>query len=249
MNSAEFCKSFTFVEFQFHHYHHTDNSHGINCHYFGYLKKGECLLVHGKTKISIKAGEFFYLPKGLHYHSYWKSDDMIVFDSFAFDYLPCKERYCMQKITLDHDAKTILTALSQDKTVHPSSVGLLYLLFGKVSDQMQLDTEQVMDKTVQDALHIMKQNSDMSMADIARTLSICESKLYYAFKHSLGKTPNTVRQEICCEKAIALLSSTDLSIEEISAKAGFSSSSYFRKIFFQVTGKTPRQVRNEKNMI
>lgn len=45
------------------------------------------------------------------------------------------------------------------------------------------------------------------------------------------------------QNALDLLAHTDLTIEEISSKVGFSSSNYFRKVFFDITGKTPKEVR------
>ena len=54
-----------------------------------------------------------------------------------------------------------------------------------------------------------------------------------------------MKQEILCEKAVQLLTTTDLSVEEISNRLLFSSSSYFRKIFKKYTGKTPRQIRKD----
>ena len=45
------------------------------------------------------------------------------------------------------------------------------------------------------------------------------------------------------QKAIELISNTTLSIEEISTKVGFGSSNYFRKVFFQMTDKKPKELR------
>ena len=54
---------------------------------------------------------------------------------------------------------------------------------------------------------------------------------------------------IQCENAKALLRQTDYDIETVSELLSFSSSSYFRKVFFKVTGKTPSQIRRERGMI
>lgn len=249
MDDSKFFTSFHFRELRFDRYHHTDNSLGVDRHFFGYLKQGTCLLVSGKERITVSEGELFYLPKGLKYHSYWSSESTVVFDSFGFKYLPVKQRYKMQKIRLTETAAVLLSQLSQNKSTGAESVGLLYLLFHEVSKQMQPDALHYMDKTVQTAMEYMVQRPAYTMTDIARLMEISESKLYYDFKHALGKTPNTVKQEISCEKAVELLSTTDLSVEEISFRSGFCSSSYFRKVLFSFTGKTPRQIRNEAKNI
>ena len=58
-------------------------------------------------------------------------------------------------------------------------------------------------------------------------------------------TPHALRQKILVEKAVELLTTTDIPIEEVSDRLGFSSSSYFRKILFAQTGKTPSAIRKE----
>lgn len=45
------------------------------------------------------------------------------------------------------------------------------------------------------------------------------------------------------QHAIELLIHTEMSIEEISRTIGFSSSNYFRKIFYKLTKKTPKELR------
>jgi len=50
---------------------------------------------------------------------------------------------------------------------------------------------------------------------------------------------------VLCKKSIDLLQTTDLPIEEISGMMGFSSSSYFRKVLKEHTGKTPHEIRKD----
>ena len=49
------------------------------------------------------------------------------------------------------------------------------------------------------------------------------------------------------QNAIELLSNTNMTIDEISLKVGFSSSNYFRKIFTKLTDKTPKELRRKNN--
>ena len=79
--------------------------------------------------------------------------------------------------------------------------------------------------------------------DVARYCNVSLSGLYGIFQKVLEKTPNEVRQEIQCKNAVHLLTTTNLSVEEISSRLHFSSSSYFRKILRKHTGKTPLAIR------
>ena len=73
--------------------------------------------------------------------------------------------------------------------------------------------------------------------------------MYHLLKTKLGKTPNRLRQEAKCQQAVKLLTCTDLSVEQISTQLGFSSSSYFRKIFHSKVHKTPTAYRKESRNI
>lgn len=249
MTSSEYCNSFLFTSGFYNNGHHTDNSHGITCHYFGYMKKGECLLVSDDEKINVSEGDLFYLPKGLEYHSYWKSDDAVLFDSFAFNLIPTTQKYKFKKLYPDSKARAILEELSCNKEISPYSVGLLYSLFSMMMPQMEPMVLSVSEQMVNNAIKEIEKNPFYKMSDIAKALNISESSLYSSFKSYLNKTPNTVRQEICCKRAIDLLQTSDFSVEEISARSGFSSSSYFRKVLFSVTKRTPLQIRNEGKKI
>lgn len=76
----------------------------------------------------------------------------------------------------------------------------------------------------------MKNTDNYTMKDVSAYCEISESGLYPIFQRVFQKTPLEIKQEILCEKAVQLLTTTDLSVEEISNRLLFSSSSYFRKV-------------------
>lgn len=57
------------------------------------------------------------------------------------------------------------------------------------------------------------------------------------------ETPTEFKQRVLINKAAELLQTTDLPIEEISWRLGFSSPSYFRKIFKKYHTESPREFR------
>ena len=89
-------------------------------------------------------------------------------------------------------------------------------------------------------------NPHCSASDIAKFCNVGETKLYEAFK-SVNMTPNRFKLNVKLERAVNYLVSTDKSIEEISQICGFSSSSYFRKKFYETFDLTPKEMR--KNSI
>jgi len=82
-----------------------------------------------------------------------------------------------------------------------------------------------------------------NMREIAMLCNISEPYLYSIFKQEGKITPNDYRNQLLCKKAIDLLTTTDMKVEQISESLGFSSASYFRKVLKQYTGKTPLSIR------
>jgi AraC-like DNA-binding protein len=92
------------------------------------------------------------------------------------------------------------------------------------------------------AVEYMRGHIDCRVAEVARHCGVSESALYASFKRH-GTTPNGARQALLAGEAKHLLTTTDMSVQEISDRLGFSSTSYFRKVLRLHTGKTPSQLR------
>jgi AraC-like DNA-binding protein len=94
----------------------------------------------------------------------------------------------------------------------------------------------------------MAEHVNCSIDEVAKHCHVCESVIYNAFRKTMGTTPNAQRLRLLCERAVELLTTTDRPIEEISAKLGFSSSAYFRKILHKHTGMTPTEIRKNASL-
>lgn len=246
MNDALFFQSFTFLQFSYQHDQHNNLRSGVDKHFFGYMKSGRGLLTTKNQRIDLFPGDLFYIPPKFPYQSHWYGSENTCFDSFGFYYLPSlTKKYAIQKISYDSTTEEILTRLSTNKTVNGTSIGLLYSLFGMVEPHMKLRTPNIQNQTLEAAIEYITENPNTSMPEVATAIGISETSLYRLCKKHTHTTPNGLRHRILCEKATELLTTTDLPIEEISYILGFSSSSYFRKIFFAEVGKTPRQFRKE----
>ncbi len=247
MSSSVFCESFLFSEISLRHTYHCDSSQGVPVHYIRYMKSGTGKIISDRGRIDISPGDMFYIPKGLKYHSYWQGDDIVSFDSFGFEYFPSPVgvEFDLQKINYTNDAFEAYQSLTSDKTVSCRSVGLLYILMSKLMPMMTSAAIDSKSRTVEKIVRALGENPTFKTKKIAKMCGISESTLYTLIKQKLGKTPNEIRKTAQCEKAMELLRTTDMTIEEISCRMNFSSSSYFRKIFFSITGKTPREYRKE----
>ena len=250
MNDADFFKSFSFNLFQYKQYRTTDMTSGCPMHYLAQMVSGSAKIVTEEKTLQIKKGDVFFIPKNLSYRSYWyPENDNTSFYSFGFNYFPTKNTgYKLQKIDLTPSERGLLIALEADITRCAKTIGLLYQLLGSFEPRI-LTEEHHTCTTINKALEFMRQNTGYTIKQVADACSVSESGLYITFKRHLNKTPVDVRQELMCSKAKELLFSTDLSIEEISDSLGFSSSSYFRKIFHSKVHKTPTAYRKESRNI
>ncbi len=251
MNDTIFYKNFRFNEYSFDEARHRDNSSGVAFHFIGYMKCGKGRLVTRDQVLELEEKDLFYIPKGCKYHSYWIPQSCVTFDSIGFLYFPSATHngYKLQKIHYDQTVWDAFSPLSQDKTVTAASIGVLYRLLGLIEPELEPAPNNNDAAIYEKLVSFMKENPQRTIPEYATLCQVSESLLYNYVKRSSGKTPNRLRQEILCQKAAELLSTTSHTVEEICDKLGFSSPSYFRKIFLSVYQKTPSQMRKEENMI
>lgn len=248
MNNKKFFESFKFRIFSFDKGRHTDNvsSNGLMSNYLVFLVKGSARLVSKRGNVVLNENEFCYIPKDWPYHSYWytNEDSELLWYSIGFDYLPMSDEgnFVLQKFDADESARAIFFEMIENLGVCMENVGRLYLFLSKVCNQMKKDG-MANDVTIETALKYMQSNTNAKMSDVAESCGISEATLYTLFKKRFKETPNEIRQKILCEKAEELLVTTSLSVEEISDRLGFSSSSYFRKILKKHLKETPTSIR------
>ena len=248
MNETNFFKSFNFNILKFNKYHLTDNTKTpIGCHYFGCIIKGSAKIKTQKTELLLRPNEIFYFPKGLKYQSQWfgENEGDVIFYSFGFEISPINKSFVLQKINCNNTAKELFKDLCANISNKEKSIGILYHFFGEAADCMQQAKKEHVNPTVEKAIECINQNPNIKISQLAKACDISESGIYLLFKKYTGKTPNDIRLEILCDKAVTLLTTTNKTIQEISDTLGFSSTSYFRKIFKTHTGKNPLQTRKD----
>ena len=98
-----------------------------------------------------------------------------------------------------------------------------------------------MDKNVQRTASYIEENLDskLTIKSISRQVNISKTVLYSKFHTYFGCTISEFINIRRIEKSIEFLTKTDLSMDEISLKVGFSSASYYSKIFKKLKGISP----------
>lgn len=106
-----------------------------------------------------------------------------------------------------------------------------------LSDNIK-NAEQFIDENLQ---------KDLTILNISKGTNISKSVLYKNFRISFDCTVKEYINRKRVEKSEELLTNTDLSIEEISQAVGFSSASYYSKIFKKYTGISPLRLRKTRS--
>ena len=127
------------------------------------------------------------------------------------------------------------------------SVSYFYLLLNDIYKKMENTPKPLLYITIKPAVEYIEKNfsQPVSIKFLSNLCHMSESGFYKLFKKATGVTPIAYKHNIMIQQAIELLSSSSVTIEEISAVIGFPSSNYFRKVFFRITGKTPKELRKK----
>ncbi|MBQ3124166.1 MAG: AraC family transcriptional regulator [Clostridia bacterium] len=247
MNDIIFSDNFTFNDFSFSSHHYTDNRQGVNYNFLAYMAKGHAEIVSDRKSIKISEGDIFYIPKNLSYQSYWYGNDEIRFLSFGFLELNTDDFASFELQTVPCFKETVdkITAIPIKRSIDCKALSLFYDVMSDILPNLKKSEskEQAFIRLIKTCI---RKNPHLSLAEIAKQCYISEPYLYSLFKKNTQTSPNEYRQKFLCEGAIEFLVTTDKKIEEISRIMGFSSSSYFRKVFKKHTGKTPGEIRKNR---
>lgn len=245
LDEINFYHKFAFNIIKFYKYHLTDNSKKpIPYHYFGCLIKGSAKIKSQGAELSLSPHEIFYIPKGLCYQSEWFGEE-IEFYSFGFEISPLNQSFSLQKIACNPKAQEIFHELCEDVRFTRQIIGKLYYFFELVATDMQKTEAHPLHPVIEKATKCLQENPHLKISELAKYCNISEPRIYSLFRHHLNKTPNEMKNTILCEKAVSLLTTTNKSVQEISDELNFSSTSYFRKVLKENTGKKPLEIRKE----
>lgn len=85
--------------------------------------------------------------------------------------------------------------------------------------------------------------SKISLADIAASGAVGQSKCCKLFEKYTGQSPNVYLTRYRLDKSMALLKNTELSVTEIAGAVGFGGGSYYAEVFRKWNGKSPTTYR------
>lgn len=91
----------------------------------------------------------------------------------------------------------------------------------------------------------MRENIEkpIPLEKLAKELPMGYSRFRKSFKEITGKSPNQYYLDIRLKKAKELLTTTNLSVDEIACQTGFGEIFYFSKFFKKKNGVSPKSFR------
>lgn len=150
------------------------------------------------------------------------------------------------------EAKALFTelitehSLRKDKAVTSEKGLLLTLLYtlGRLASK----SPSPQNETVRRAVAYINENPSggFSNAELANICNLSLGRFEHIFKEETGISPKAYRQRLRIENAKFLLTSTRLTVLEISELNGFSDQLYFSRIFKKKTGVSPLEYRRAR---
>ena len=139
--------------------------------------------------------------------------------------------------------------LTAEKTLEPISLtGALLLFLGLIKER--LSGTAVNESGEQDAaqqirrLLLARVEDRLSIAEIARELATSPTRAKECFRNAFGCGIMTYFNQLKIWQAKRLLNDPSLTVEQVSQQLGFSSPSYFSRVFLKQTGETPTAFRH-----
>jgi AraC-like DNA-binding protein len=83
----------------------------------------------------------------------------------------------------------------------------------------------------------------LTVSELARATSLSTDRLVHAFRGALGMSPKEFAKRLRVAVASRLLRETDLKLEEVARRTGFSDGSHFSRMFEDARGVRPGEYR------
>lgn len=114
-----------------------------------------------------------------------------------------------------------------------------------IETRLSSDTIAIEDPLVAQAISLIRQHacSGMNVAELLDCLPASRSSLERKFKSLLHRTPREELERVRIDRVCELLRQTDLNLQEIAKRTGFSTAQYMLDVFRKSQGQTPGDYR------
>lgn len=210
-----------------------------------------------ENELVSEANSITFMPKNISYETEILEDTQIAVIHFKLD----RDIEFRNPATIDVSDKEIRllfekllqnTRTASESTVDFSAMSAFYELLSKLESLEKIKSSETTPRKIRLAKEYMNDGfSDalFSIESLAESLGVSASYLRREFSRAYGKSPIAYLRELRVACAKELLQSGYLSISEIAAQSGFSSTSYFIQVFHKTVGYSPAKYREEMRIV
>ncbi len=225
---------------------------------FFWVLEGECFLRIDSEYSIVRAGQLAFLPKG-KFRSYTHTSEQFTMYEMAFsasvDGQNLMEAFgmCDGNFVVDIENKNEMSRLFESAYRKELNKNPLYDIIwcSNILTIINIYCEARGAKKENGRLYFseviqyMENNLDKSVKidDLASIVYMQSTYFIRKFKKEFGVPPLTYFSQLKLYKAMELLITTDLSVEEISFRLGISDSAYFSRFFKKICKTTPTEYR------
>ena len=219
-----------------------------------FVVQGRIMCMEENRNVIAQAGDVVFLPLHLRYLLRWIGDPIAETITCHFLLPPENDLLADKLIPLQkiqgEDLKesfSFLLANGKAKEQRFAVLSRFYELLDHVYHRLTYTAAPKLDDRIQKAVNYLRVHCDRTFAveDIATLCNMSPSRFYHRFKAETGLTPIAYKNKMAAHRAaLLLLNDPEKSVEEIATETGFASAAYFRRVFKDVTGKTPREYRS-----
>lgn len=211
----------------------------------------------GRTS-HVEDGDCIFVPLHSCYQSLWSGNPCTEMLSCHF-LLPAScspiqnRRFFVQKLPNSEKVFALvqkLFVIQEDAQKLFDVLETFYAICSQTFPQLDSQPAPALSPRIQTAVSFIEAHyrEGFSIRDVAAQCGLSESHLYSRFQKEVGLSPIAYKHCLAVTAAEQLLTAHDhLTIEEISERAGFESSTYFRRVFKSMTGCSPKAYRQRQN--
>jgi LacI family transcriptional regulator len=121
----------------------------------------------------------------------------------------------------------------------------------RVVPRRSSDTFAVEDADLSSALKYIRDNAcgGLNVDDVLQHTAVSRSLLERRFREELGRSPHSQIRQVQIDRAIELLTETELPLKTIAPLAGFKHVEYLSYLFKKSTGVTPGEYRRQHGSV
>lgn len=234
-------------------------------HTFLCLERGEAMIAVGEERVLLHAGDCVLIPKGQPFAVLYYNNCVGYMGGFAAEMLSDgRAGNLLRRSEALRGWKMVRASFSEGEMYYVAMIlerlldecnagrseeilrAYLSAFLAEIDHRLANSTtegSELSDRFV--AMVFEASDRRASIGEYAERLGVSTATLYRAVKRSTGKTPLAWIDEAVVAEAKALLSHTDLTVNEIGARVGVLDPSYFSRFFRKKVGLSPVDFREK----